>query len=73
MDIARFWQEIGRISLAIAVLTVAGFMANALCQPVSKLLFAAGICVYTLIYVVVTYKFAMNEEEKGKVLKIVRR
>ena len=48
-------------------------MANALCQPVSKLLFAAGICVYTLIYVVVTYKFAMNEEEKGKVLKIVRR
>ena len=73
LDIARFWCEIGRISLPIAVLTVAGFMANALCQPVSKLLFAAGIGVYTLLYVVVTYKFAMNDEEKGKVLKIVRR
>ena len=73
LDIARFWCEIGRISLPIAVLTVAGFMANALCQPASKLLFAAGIGVYTLLYVFVTYKFAMNDEEKGKVLKIVRR
>ena len=73
LDIARFWCEIGRISLPIAVLTVAGFMANPLCQPVSKLLFAAGIGVYTLLYVVVTYKFAMNEEEKGKVLKVLFR
>ncbi len=71
LDIARFWREIAKISLPIILLTTVASLGNALWQPQSKLVFAAYIALYTLLYVVVIYTFALNEEEKGKVLKMV--
>lgn len=73
LDIARFWCEIGRISLPIAVLIAGGYFANIVFHSTSKLIFALNIAIYTLLYIGVVYKFAMNGEEKKKVLKIVRR
>ena len=39
----------------------------------SKLLFAASIAVYTVLYVIITYMFAMNDEEKSKLRRVLRR
>lgn len=73
LDIARFWCEIGRISLPVAVLTVIGWLLKFLLSANSKLLFAASIAVYTLLYVIITYMFAMNDEEKSKLRRVLRR
>ena len=73
LDITRFWREIGRISLPIAVMTVIGWLLNSLLPVNSKLLFAASIAVYTLLYVIINYMFAMNDEEKSKLRRVLRR
>ena len=72
LDIARFWQEIGRITLPIAALTAAGWCAKAV-LPDGKVAFVLSILVYTLLYLALTFKFAMNEEEKEKVWKLLGR
>lgn len=72
LDIARFWQEIGRITLPIAALTAVGWCAKSV-LPDGKVVFVLSILVYTLLYLAITFKFAMNEEEKEKLWKLVRR
>lgn len=72
LDIVRFWQEIGKITLPIAALTVAGWCAKLLI-PDGKVNFVLSILVYTLLYLAISFKFAMNEEEKEKVRKVLRR
>lgn len=73
LDIFRFWQEIGRITLPVVALTILGLYANSLLHAKGKVIFAVSILLYTLLYLATMYKFAMNEEEKGKVWKVVRR
>ena len=72
LDIARFWQEIGRITMPVAALTAAGWFVKTM-LPDGKVAFVLSILVYTLLYLAITFKFAMNEEEKEKVWKVVRR
>lgn len=68
LDIARFWREIGRISIIVVVLTVLGHVAyGSFAVNNGKLTFAISIFIYSCLYLVAMYFMAMNLEEKKKV------
>ncbi len=72
LDIARFWRDIGKISLVVAFVTILGYSANNLLgHSASKLNFAISILIYTCLYLVVLFYTVMNSDEKEKVLNIV--
>lgn len=72
LDIARFWRDLGKISLVVAFVTILGYSANNLLgHSVSKLNFAISILIYTCLYLVVLFYTVMNSDEKEKVLNIV--
>ncbi|MDY4921337.1 MAG: oligosaccharide flippase family protein [Phascolarctobacterium sp.] len=73
LDIGRFWSEIGKISVAVLVLTGAGYMGNMLISAPGKIAFIGKIIVYTVIYSMVIYKICMNEEERNKVDGLLRK
>lgn len=68
LDIARFWREIGRISIIVVVLTVLGHVAyGSFAVNNGKLIFAISIFIYSFLYLVAMYFMAMNLEEKKKI------
>lgn len=68
LDIARFWREIGRISIIVVVLTVLGHVAcGAFTINNGKLTFVISIFIYSFLYLLAMYFMAMNLEEKKKV------
>lgn len=72
LDIARFWRDIGKISLVVAFVTILGYSANNLLgHSASKLNFAISILIYTCLYLVVLFYTVMNSDEKEKVVNIV--
>lgn len=72
LDIARFWRDLGKISLVVAFVTILGYSANNLLgHSASKLNFAISILIYTCLYLVVLFYTVMNSDEKEKVLNIV--
>lgn len=73
LDIARFWREIGRISIGVIGVTVFGYTINFMLQSVSTMIFVIKIIVYSIMYYFIMYKFFMNSNEREKVHKIISR
>lgn len=73
LDIPGFWKQIGRISISVVACLVVGYAGNWILPGTGKVAFVGKIVGYTILYAVVIYKTAMNEEEKGKVRGIGKR
>ena len=74
IDIGRFWREIGRISLVIAVMTIIGYnLFNTMLSNFNKITFAISILIYSVVYIIVIFCFAMNSEEKNRALSVFKK
>lgn len=68
LAIASFWRQIGRISLVTGVCLVIGYWVNAYIGPYGGIYpFILKVVMYTILYVVMIYFFAMNLSEREKV------
>ena len=73
LDILRFWNEIGKISIYLMMLTVTGYILYNSQNVHSITEFIISIAVYTVIYSLVVYKFCMNKNEKEKISSIFKK
>jgi hypothetical protein len=80
LDIPLFWRNILKMAIIPALMLVAGLLLSRVIVIDSWLTFLAGVCLFTLIYALLMYRFAMNDYEKDiirkplqKILKVLRR
>ena len=70
LDIIRFWKDISRISIGVIGITIVCYIVNAYVNISSISVFVVKLILFTLIYLIVMYKFFMNATEKEKVMEI---
>lgn len=74
LAIASFWRQIGRISLVTVVCLVIGYAANVYFWPQGGIgPFILKAVMYTALYMVMIYVFAMNRMEREKIQDILRK
>lgn len=74
LAIASFWRQIGRISLVTGVCLVIGYVANIYLLPQRGIVpFVLKAAMYTILYMVMTYAFAMNQREREKIQGILKK
>lgn len=74
LAIASFWKQIGRISLVIGVCLVIGYAANVYLLPQGGIgSFVLKAAMYTILYMVMIYAFAMNQMEREKIQAALRK
>lgn len=71
LEVKEFWKQIGRISVAVAVLTVLGYWLNDIVADKNIVVYCLKILTYTFTYGVVIYVWCMNESEKEKVNRFI--
>lgn len=72
LDIAGFWRGIGRISVVVVMALACGLAINAAIGEGSAARLAAKVALYTAIYSALVYRLAMNDDERSRVLGLVR-
>lgn len=65
IDMIKFWKEIIKMSIPIFVVAILGFICNYYLVTNSLVLFALKIMIYTIIYLIVVWRAAMNDYEKN--------
>lgn len=74
LAIASFWKQIGRISLVTGVCLVIGYAANVYLLPQRGIVpFVLKAALYTILYMVMIYAFAMNQSERDKIQATFRK
>jgi O-antigen/teichoic acid export membrane protein len=73
LEIRRFWNEITRISIPVGICLVVGYTGNTLWISDKIAIFLVKIMIYTAIYFGSIYLFAMSNEEKDKVSRILHK
>lgn len=73
LDIKDFWWQIGRITVVVLICVTMGYSLNLLLPFNGRLGFVMKILLYTILYTVLIYRFALNIEEKVKVGKIIKK
>ena len=76
LDVPRFWANVVRMTLPVALLCVAGVFAwgrVAQMIPVKLPQLGLGIAVYMIAFVAVAVLFSFNDYEKGLLRKLLRR
>lgn len=74
LAIASFWRQIGRISLVTGVCLVIGYVANIYLLPQRGIVpFVLKAAMYTILYMVMIYAFAMNQMEREKIQAVLRK
>lgn len=74
LAIASFWKQIGRISLVTGVCLVIGYAANVYLLPQGGIgSFVLKAAMYTILYMVMIYAFAMNQMEREKIQAVLRK
>jgi len=73
LDIKEFWYQIGRITIAVLICLVIGYGVDSLLPVSGKLGFVLKILLYTALYSVLIYRFAMNTKEQMKVEEIIKK
>lgn len=71
LDIKEFWKQIGKISIVVVFCALIGYAGNYLSVSQNKLLLFIKIVVYSMIYIIIIYWKAMDENEKRKVHDIL--
>lgn len=74
LAIKSFWKQIGRISLVTGVCLVIGYVANVYLFPQGEIgPFVLKAVMYTILYMVMIYAFAMNQSERDKIQAALRK
>ena len=74
LAIASFWRQIGRISLVTGVCLMIGYAANVYFGPQGGIgPFILKAVMYTALYMVMIYVFAMNRMEREKIQNILKK
>lgn len=74
LAIASFWSQIGRISLVTGVCLVIGYVANAYLWTQGGVgPFVLKAAMYSILYMVMIYAFAMNQSERDKIQATFRK
>lgn len=80
LDIPLFWKNILKMTIIPGLMLVAGLMLKRVIVMDNWFIFFGGVVVFTAVYVVLMYLFAMNDYEKDiirkplrKILRIVKR
>ena len=64
IDIPRFWKEIFKMTIPVVITFIIGIIAYKITMPTNILVYGIEIIVYTLMYMVLMWKFAMNKYER---------
>ncbi len=73
LNISEFWRQITRITLSVLICLGVGYLLNSLFPSSGKIFFVGKIAVYTVLYILVIYLTAMNNEERCKFRAIGRK
>lgn len=73
LDIVKFWKNIVRISIGVAVITVICYIVDNFININSKSFFIVKLILFAIIYILVMYKFFMNIEEKAKIIVLLNK
>ena len=74
LAIREFWKEIGQISAVVLACLVVGYLGNVIVWTSGGIMpFLVKAAVYTVLYGVLIYRFAMTDVEKEKVGNILCR
>lgn len=74
LAIASFWSQIGRISLVTGVCLVIGYATNVYLWTQGGVgPFVLKAAMYSILYMVMIYAFAMNQMEREKIQAILRK
>ena len=73
LDIPRFWGNILRMAIIPGLMLAAGLLVMERITLDSWLTFFAGVAVYTGIYALLMYRFAMNDYEKDVIRKPMKK
>lgn len=65
LDIPRFWRNILRMAIVPGIMMLLGLLLLKHIAMTNWIVFFAGVVVYTIIYCVCMYIFAMNDYEKN--------
>lgn len=71
LDIVRFWKNIGKISIGVLGITVFFYILNSYIGINGIIIFIIKITIFTLIYLLIMYRFFMNIDEKIKIKNII--
>ena len=69
LDIPLFWKNILKMAIIPGLMLVAGLLLKQLVSLDNWLTFFAGVILYTAVYLILMYLFAMNDYEKDIVRK----
>ena len=73
LDIPRFWGNILRMAIIPSVMLVVGLFVLAHITLDNWLTFLVGVVIYTGIYALLMYRFAMNDYEKDIIRKPIQK
>lgn len=74
LAIASFWSQIGRISFVTGVCLVIGYAANVYLWTQGGVgPFVLKVAMYSILYMVMIYAFAMNQSERDKIQATFRK
>lgn len=69
LDIPRFWKEILNMFLPMSVVMIIGILIKIIIPINTPLVLIGEICIYCIIYMLITLKFSINEYEKTMLKK----
>lgn len=64
IDIPRFWKNIGKMAVVPGTMMVLGIMIKSFLEIQSWWQFLVGVILYSCIYAIMMYMFALNDYEK---------
>ncbi|MFR8146226.1 MAG: oligosaccharide flippase family protein [Clostridia bacterium] len=68
LDIPKFWKEIIKITITIVIVMLLGIGITKIIQITTIPMLIIQILIYTILYITVIWKFAMNSYEKKLIL-----
>ena len=71
INIFKFWKEILKMSVPVAISFLFGIAITRLIHQPSKLLFGVEIVLYTSLYMLLMWNFGMNKSEKDLFTRII--
>lgn len=80
LDVPLFWKNILKMAIIPGLMLVAGLLLKQFVSLDNWLVFFAGVILYTAVYMILMYLFAMNDYEKDivrkpaqKIIRLLRR
>lgn len=74
LDIPKFWKNILRMAIVpFGMVLVVWPIANILFHHLSLVSFLTGVAIYSIIFIVLSWKFTMNDYERGLIREILKK